>query len=77
MNSKFSNNMPKAKLENFGLVEDVKNGLSLKLLEMMDIVKEKGDWGKAQIKEFEANARKRIMDALQNNKPNLIIKAIE
>ena len=77
MNSKFSNNMPKAKLENFGLVEEVKNGLSLKLLEMMDIVKEKGDWGKAQIEEFETDARNRILDALQKNNPKMAIKTIE
>lgn len=77
MNSKFSNNMPKAKLENFGLIDEVRNGLSLKLLEMMDVVKKKGDWDEIQIKEFEKNARKRIIDALQKNNPKMTIKTIE
>jgi len=77
MNSKFSNNMPKAKLDNFGLIEEIKNGLSLKLLEMMDIVKEKGDWGEAQIIKFETDARNRILDALQKNNPKMTIKTIE
>ena len=65
VNSKFSNNMPKAKLDNFGLIEEVRNGLSLKLLEMMDIVKNKGDWGETEIKEFDESAKKRILEALQ------------
>ncbi len=65
MNSKFSNNMPKAKLDNFGLVEEVRNGLSLKLLEMMDIVKNKGDWGETEIKEFDGSTKNRILEALQ------------
>ena len=62
MNSKFSNNMPKAKLDNFGLIEE---DLSLKLLEMMDIVKNKGDWGEMEIKEYDESAKKRILEALQ------------
>lgn len=65
MNSKFSNNMPKAKLDNFGLIEEVRNGLSLKLLEMMDIVENKGDWGETEIKEFDGSAKNRILEALQ------------
>ena len=65
MNSKFSNNMPKAKLDNFGLVEEVRNGLSLKLLEMMDIVKSKGDWGVTEIKNFDKFATNRILEALK------------
>ncbi len=64
MNSKFSNNMPKAKLDNFGLIEEVRNGLSLKLLEMMDIVKTKGDWGEQEIKEFDKHAKEMIKEAL-------------
>lgn len=67
MNSKFSNNMPKAKLDNFGLVEEVRNGLSLKLLEMMDIVKKDGDWGEQQIHEFEKLSKERILEALKRN----------
>ena len=65
MNSKFSNNMPKAKLDNFGLIEEVQNGLSLKLLEMMDVVKSKGDWGETEIKEFDKLAKNRILEALK------------
>lgn len=65
MNSKFSNNMPKAKLDNFGLVEEVRNGLSLKLLEMMDIVKNNGDWGVPEIEDFDKFAKNRILKALK------------
>jgi hypothetical protein len=68
MNSKFSNNMPKAKLANFGLDEEVRNGLSLKLLEMMNVVKEKGDWGENEIKVFNEEAKKRFQKALSNLK---------
>lgn len=66
MNSKFSNNMPKAKLANFGLDEEVRNGLSLKLLEMMDVVKEKGDWSENEIKVFNEEAKQRFQEALSN-----------
>lgn len=66
MNSKFSNNMPKAKLANFGLDEEVRNGLSLKLLEMMDVVKEKGDWSENEIKVFNEEAKQRFQEALRN-----------
>lgn len=65
MNSKFSNNMPKAKLDNFGFIEEVRNGISLKLLEMMDIVENKGEWGETEIKVFDESAKKRILEALQ------------
>jgi len=65
MNSKFSNNMPKAKLANFGLDEEVRNGLSLKLLEMMDVVKEKGDWSENEIKVFNEEAKQRFQEALR------------
>lgn len=66
MNSKFSNNMPKAKLANFGLDEEVRNGLSLKLLEMMDVVKVKGDWSENEIKVFNEEAKQRFQKALSN-----------
>ena len=66
MNSKFSNNMPKAKLANFGLDEEVRNGLSLKLLEMMDVVKVKGDWSENEIKVFNEEAKQRFQEALSN-----------
>lgn len=64
MNSKFSNNMPKAKLENFGKIDEVKNGLSLKLLEMMDVVGEKGEWGSNEIAEFDNYAKEKLEKAL-------------
>jgi len=41
MNSKFSNNMPKAKYDNFGSSEEMRSALSLKLQEMMENVKYK------------------------------------
>lgn len=66
MNSKFSNNMPKAKLANFGLDEEVRNGLSLKLLEMMDVVKVKGDWSENEIKVFNEEAKQRFQEAFSN-----------
>lgn len=65
MNSKFSNNMPKAKLDNFGLIEEVRNGLSLKLLEMMDFIRSSGDWGETEIKEFDKRAKNTILEALE------------
>jgi hypothetical protein len=68
MNSKFSNNMPKAKLANFGLDEEVRNGLSLKLLEMMDIVKEKGDWSENEIKVFNEEAKKRFSESIKKGR---------
>ena len=63
MNSKFSNNMPVAKLNNFGN-EALRLELSIKLIEMMDVVKEKGKWGKEEIRDFEAKSRKTILDGL-------------
>ena len=67
MNSKFSNNMPKAKLANFGLDEEVRNGLSLKLLEMMDVVKEKGDWSENEIKVFNEEAKQAFSGSIKQS----------
>ena len=64
MNSKFSNNMPKAKLDNFGMIDEVRNGLSIKLLEMMDVAKNRNDWGIEEIAEFENQARERLKKAI-------------
>ena len=64
MNSKFSNNMPKAKLDNFGMIDEIRNGLSIKLLEMMDVVKNRNDWGMEEIAEFENQARERLKKAI-------------
>lgn len=64
MNSKFSNNMPKAKYDNFGSSEEMRSALSLKLQEMMERVK-KGEWEIEQIKAHYEKARERIKNALQ------------
>jgi len=63
MNSKFSNNMPKAKYDNFGSSEEMRSALSLKLQEMMERVK-KGEWEIEQIKAHYEKARERIKNAL-------------
>ncbi len=70
MNSKFSNNMPKAKLANFGLDEEVRNGLSLKLLEMMDVVKEKGNWSENEIKVFNEEAMRKLSSVFRKQLSN-------
>lgn len=64
MNSKFSNNMPKAKYDNFGSSEEMRSALSLKLQEMMESVK-KGEWELEQIKAHYEEAREKITNALQ------------
>ncbi len=64
MNSKFSNNMPKAKYDNFGSSKEMCSALSLKLQEMMERVKD-GEWEKDQIKAHYEEARERIKNALQ------------
>ena len=64
MNSKFSNNMPKAKYDNFGSSEEMRSALSLKLQEMMERVKE-GEWETDQIKAHYEEAREKIKNALQ------------
>ncbi len=64
MNSKFSNNMPKAKYDNFGSSEEMRSALSLKLQEMMERVKD-GEWELEQIKAHYEKAQERITNALQ------------
>ena len=64
MNSKFSNNMPKAKFDNFGRSKEVCSGLSLKLQEMMKVVSQ-GDWGESEIETGNKNAKKKIKAALE------------
>mgnify|MGYP003082092183 CR=1 FL=1 len=64
MNSKFSNNMPKAKYDNFGSSEEMRSALSLKLQEMMERVKD-GEWEIEQIKAHYEEAQERITNALQ------------
>ncbi len=63
MNSKFSNNMPKAKYDNFGSSEEMRSALSLKLQEMMVSVND-GEWEIEQIKAHYEKARERITNAL-------------
>ena len=46
-------------------MEEVRNGLSLKLLEMMDVVKNIGDWGEKQIREFDELSKHKILEALR------------
>jgi selenocysteine lyase/cysteine desulfurase len=65
MNSKFSNNMPEAKCKNFGNMEAIKS-LSIKLIEMMDVVKAKNEWGVEQIEAFEQQSKERLIKALQD-----------
>ena len=64
MNSKFSNNMPKAKYDNFGSSEEMRSALSLKLQEMVVSVKD-GEWEIEQIKAHYEKAREKIKNALQ------------
>ena len=64
MNSKFSNNMPKAKYDNFGSSEEMRSALSLKLQEMMESVND-GEWEKEQIKAHYEEAQENITNALQ------------
>lgn len=64
MNSKFSNNMPKAKYDNFGSSKEMRSVLSLKLQEMMERVND-GEWELEQIKAHYEKARERITNALQ------------
>lgn len=66
MNSKFSNNMPKAKYDNFGSSQEMRSALSLKLQEMMVSVKD-GEWEKDQIKAHYEEAREKITNALQGD----------
>lgn len=63
MNSKFSNNMPKAKYDNFGSSKEMRSALSLKLQEMMERVKD-GEWEIEQIKAHYEKARERITNIL-------------
>lgn len=62
MNSKFSNNMPMAKVANFGKEKDL--DLSIKLQEMIEFAREKDAWSANEIGEFSKYSRKRIEDAL-------------
>ena len=75
INSKFSNNMPKAKLDNFGRGNGV-DELSLKLNEMMDIVRQTQQWSTPEIYDFEKKARTRILDGIVKGSINANIKEV-
>lgn len=68
MNSKFGNNMPKAKLENFGNIEEVRNGLSIKLLEMMSRISGSNadQWQEKEIEKFGEECKERIKNSLKS-----------
>ncbi|MDE6636788.1 MAG: DUF262 domain-containing HNH endonuclease family protein [Muribaculaceae bacterium] len=63
MNSKFSNNMPLAKLANFGNENEVL--LSIKLQEMMEIVRSEGYWDEKSIAKFQQFAINKIENFLK------------
>ncbi len=65
MNSRFTNNLPGAKYENFGNAEAMKT-YSLKLKSMMDTVKRGEKWNKEKIKQEEQEAKERISKALSS-----------
>jgi hypothetical protein len=56
--------MPEAKCKNFGNMEAIKS-LSIKLIEMMDVVKAKNEWGVEQIEAFEQQSKERLIGALR------------
>ncbi len=76
MNSKFSNNMPKAKFENFSQGEGI-NSLSLKLNEMMDVVRQTGQWSSLEINDFETKARHRLLNGIKEGSNHTDINYVE
>lgn len=65
MNSKFSNNMPLAKLANFGNENEVE--LSLKLQEMMEEVRSSQVWDERTISKYTESAKDRIEEFLRGS----------
>lgn len=63
MNSKFTNNLPKAKYENFGSVEAMKT-YSLKLRDMMNCMKKGEIWDETMIMRKEQEAKDLISGIL-------------
>lgn len=63
MNSKFSNNMPGAKVDNFGTLEELKT-LSLKLQVMMEKVRDKRDWTEDDIEKYFEVSKKEMISFL-------------
>lgn len=66
MNSRFGNNMPGAKLANYGTRDDVRS-LSLKLQQMLiDVARNPSNcWEESEIEFAERDAKERILRALQ------------
>jgi len=62
MNAKFSNNMPLAKLANFGNENEVE--LSIKLQEMMEEVRKTQNWDEKSIADFSEKAKQRLQGFL-------------
>lgn len=66
MNSKFTNNLPGAKYENFGSVEAMKT-YSLKLKSMMNTIKNGETWDETKIEQKEQEAKSLISKVLFSN----------
>lgn len=63
MNSKFSNNMPMAKVANFGREKDV--DLSIKLQEMIEFARNYETWGTNEIQKFTCISQEKMEKALK------------
>lgn len=74
MNSKFNNNMPKAKVANFANDKSVKT-LSIKLLEMMKKT-DNGQWGEAEIKDFASKAKEKFLKLLREAEPDVVVAGL-
>lgn len=68
MNSKFTNNLPGAKYENFGDAKAMKT-YSLKLKSMMNTIKKGERWDETKIAQKEQEAKELISKALLSEKP--------
>lgn len=73
MNSKFTNNLPGAKYENFGSPEAMK-AYSLKLKYMMNTIKEGKIWDETEIELKEQEAKRLMSKALSSNEPAQKVK---
>ena len=74
MNSKFNNNMPKAKVANFANDKSVKT-LSIKLLEMMKKT-DNGQWGEKEIKDFGSKAKEKFLKLLREAEPDVVVAGL-
>lgn len=68
MNSKFTNNLPGAKYENFGDAKAMKT-YSLKLKSMMNTIKKGERWDETKIVQEEQDIKELISKALSSNEP--------